>query len=48
MYKRQSLDFAKKEIILGKAFTPSGDNNKDIKDLKDYYSIFTAKHPEKY
>ena len=43
-----SLDFAKKEIILGKAFTPSGDNNKDIKDLKDYYSIFTAKHPDKY
>ena len=43
-----SLDFAKKEILLGKAFTPSGDNMKDIKDLKDYYSIFTARHPDKY
>ena len=43
-----SLDFAKKEIILGKAFTPSGDNMKDIRNLKDYFSVFTAKHPEKY
>ena len=43
-----SLDFAKKEILLGKAFTPSGDNMKDIRDLKDYYSVFTARHPDKY
>ena len=43
-----SLDFAKKEILLGKAFAPSGNNEKDIKDLKDYYSVFTPKHPEKY
>ena len=43
-----SLDFAKKEILLGKAFTPSGDNMKDIRDLKDYYNAFTARHPDKY
>ena len=43
-----SLDFSKKEIILGDAFVPSGDNMKDIQDLKQYYSVFTAKHPEKY
>ena len=43
-----SIDFAKKEILLGKAFTPSGDNMKDIRDLKDYYSVFTARHPDKY
>ena len=43
-----SLDFAKKEILLGKAFTPSGNNDEDIKTLKKYYSVFTAKHPEKY
>ena len=43
-----SLDFAKKEILLGKAFTPSGDNMKDISDLKDYYRVFTARHPDKY
>ncbi len=43
-----SLDFAKKEILLGKAFTPSGNNDEDIKILKKYYSVFKAKHPEKY
>ncbi len=42
-----SIDFAKKEILLGKIFTPSGDNLKDISDLKKYYSVFTPKHPEK-
>ena len=43
-----SLDFSKKEILLGKVFKLSGDNKKDILDLKKYYSVFTAKHPEKY
>ena len=43
-----SLDFAKKEILLGKAFVPSGNNEEDIRALKEYYSVFTAKHPEKY
>ena len=43
-----SLDFAKKEVLLGKTFTPTGDNKKDILSLQDYYKDFTAKHPEKY
>ena len=43
-----SIDFAKKEILLGKAFVPSGNNQEDIRALKEYYSVFTAKHPEKY
>ena len=43
-----SLDFSKKEILLGNIFIPSGNNEKDILDLKNYYSIFTPKHPEKY
>ena len=43
-----SIDFSKKEILLGKAFTPSGDNVKDILDLKKYYSSFTPKHPDKF
>ena len=42
-----SLDFSKKEILFGDVFIPSGNNKKDILDLKDYYSIFTPKHPEK-
>ena len=43
-----SIDFAKKEILLGDVFIPSGNNAKDILDLKNYYSIFTPKHPENY
>ena len=42
-----SLDFSKKEILFGDFFIPSGNNKKDISDLKDYYSIFTPKHPDK-
>ena len=43
-----SLDFSKKEIVLGKAFIPSGNKIKDILDLKEYYSVFVPKHPENY
>ena len=43
-----SLDFKKKEILLGEIFKPSGDNTKDILDLKKYYSVFAPKHPEKF
>ena len=43
-----SIDFAKKEILLGNVFTPSGNNSQDILNLKKYYSVFTPKHPEKY
>ena len=43
-----SLDFSKKEILLGDVFTPSGNNEKDIADLKEYYSEFVPKHPERY
>ena len=43
-----SLDYSKKEILLGKVFRLSGDNQKDILDLKKYYSAFKPKHPEKY
>ena len=43
-----SLDFAKKEVLLGKTFTPTGDNKKYILSLQDYYKEFTAKNPEKY
>ena len=43
-----SIDFAKKEILLGKIFSPSGNKLKDIADLKKYYEAFTPKHPENY
>ena len=43
-----SICFSKKEILLGKTFYPTGDNKKDIRDLQEYYKVFSAKHPEKY
>ena len=43
-----SLDFKKREILFGNVFLQSGDNERDIKLLKEYYSVFTAKNPDKY
>ena len=43
-----SLDFAKKEILLGEIFKLSGEKEKDLKNLKDYFRSFTPKHPENF
>ena len=43
-----SLDFKKREILFGKVFVPTGNSEKDIQALKDYYSAFTPKRPENY
>ena len=43
-----SLDFAKKEILLGEIFKLSGEQEKDLKDLKDYFRAFTPRHPENF
>ena len=43
-----SLDFSKKEILLGNIFNLSGNNNEDLKNLKKYFSAFTPKHPENF
>ncbi len=43
-----SLDFAKKEIFLGEIFKLSGEREKDLKDLKDYFRSFTPRHPENF
>lgn len=43
-----SLDFAKKEILLGEIFKLSGEKEKDLKDLKDYFRSFTPRHPENF
>ena len=43
-----SLDFSKKEILLGNIFNISGNNNEDLKNLKKYFSAFTPKHPENF
>lgn len=41
-----ALDFPSKRIILGEVFQPSGDNEADIVEIKDYYRQFTGRRPE--
>jgi len=42
------LDYAKKEGGIGKMFYPTGDYDKDIKEIKDFYRDKTARHPERF
>ena len=41
-------DFEKKEIICTRAFYPTGDYDKDILEIKDYYKDFKGKKPENF
>lgn len=43
-----ALDFRKKEISMVRTFTPTGNLEADMRSIKDYYSSFTAKYPEKF
>ena len=40
------VDFSKKTIELGDFFSPSGDVEKDLKFVKEYFANFTGKHPK--
>ena len=40
------IDFSNKTVELGDFFSPSGDVEKDLKIIKDYFSNFAAKRPE--
>lgn len=40
------VDFSNKTIEFGDFFSPSGDMDKDLKFIKDYFGNFTGKHPE--
>ena len=40
------VDFSNKTIDFGDFFNPSGDMDKDLKFIKDYFGNFTGKHPE--
>ena len=40
------IDFSNKTIQLGDFFTPSGDIEKDLTSIKDYFSNFSGKRPE--
>ena len=43
-----SFDFDKKRILLDKFFKPTGNSEEDLKWVKDYFTRFKARHPEKY
>lgn len=43
-----AFDFKTKNIYIEKTFTPTGDNDKDLKEIKSYYSQFTGCHPENF
>ena len=39
------IDFSKKTIELGDFFSPSGDVDKDLQFINEYFSNFSGKHP---
>jgi 1-acyl-sn-glycerol-3-phosphate acyltransferase len=41
------LDYGKKVAGFGDLFYPTGDYQKDLQDIQDFYRQFTAKHPDK-
>lgn len=43
-----AIDFKKKEITITRTFTPSGDNERDMAEIKKYYRQFTGKYPDKF
>jgi 1-acyl-sn-glycerol-3-phosphate acyltransferase len=43
-----AIDFEKKMCCFNGFFEPSGDNERDINNLKLFYSGFKAKHPENF
>ena len=40
------VDFSNKPIVFGDFFNPSGDKDKDLRFIKDYFDNFTGKRPE--
>jgi len=42
------LDYQKKEAGVGKMVYPSGDRDKDLREIMDFYRPIVGKHPEKF
>jgi 1-acyl-sn-glycerol-3-phosphate acyltransferase len=42
------IDFSTKTITIGKEITPSGDIEKDMREIKLYFKDFKGKHPERF
>lgn len=43
-----AIDFPTRRIIIEQTFQPSGDIEKDMRAIKDYYRPFQGKYPEKF
>ena len=43
-----ALDFEHKRIVCHRTLTPSGDIDKEMAEIKAYYSQFKGKHPHKF
>ena len=43
-----ALDYGKKTIVATKTIIPSGDLDKDMDEIKQYYKDFKGKYPEKF
>jgi len=43
-----AIDFKTKRIEIKNSFNPSGDVEKDMRAVKDFYNNFTGKYPEKF
>ena len=43
-----AFDFANKRIVLDKFYNPSGNNEEDLKCVRNYFMQFQAKHPQNY
>ena len=43
-----SLDYRKKAVTIGEYFIPTGDYQKDMNIVREYYKDVTAKHPSKF
>ncbi len=42
------IDYASKKIGIGKIIFPSGDEKRDMHDIKEFYKHFKGKHPENF
>ena len=42
------IDYKTKEIMINEIFVPTGDNERDLKVIKEFYRPYEGKYPEKF
>jgi 1-acyl-sn-glycerol-3-phosphate acyltransferase len=40
------IDYKNKQMGIGETFSPSGDQERDLQHLRNFYAAFTSRHPE--